>query len=102
MGLLSRAHGRLQQILYGDLVPQGLIEQPLPRRQLAVGQDLDLLKEEGSESASGTGTASREAPVVLGRKWDRSSNESDTKKHRRSIRPTVPGQRLLRSTELED
>lgn len=44
MGLLSRAHGRLQQILYGDLVPQSLIEQLLPRRQLAVGQDLDLLK----------------------------------------------------------
>lgn len=54
MGLLSRAHGRLQQILYGDLVPQGLIEQLLPRCQLAVGQDLDLLEEERSESGSGT------------------------------------------------
>lgn len=56
VGLLSRAHGRLQQILDGDLVPQGLVEQLLPRCQLAVGQDLDLLKEEGG--ASGSGTAS--------------------------------------------
>lgn len=54
VGLLGRAHGGLQQILYGDLVPQGLIEQLLPRCQLAVGQDLDLLKEEGGESGSGT------------------------------------------------
>lgn len=42
VGLLRRAHGRLQQVLDGDLVPQGLVEQPLPGRQLAVGQDLDL------------------------------------------------------------
>lgn len=42
MGLLGRAHGGLQQVLDGDLVPQSLVEQPLPRRQLAVGQDLDL------------------------------------------------------------
>lgn len=42
MGLLGRAHGRLQQILDGDLVPQSLVEQPLPGRQLAVGQDLNL------------------------------------------------------------
>lgn len=42
VGLLRRAHGRLQQILDGDLVPQSLVEQPLPGRQLAVGQDLDL------------------------------------------------------------
>lgn len=40
--LLGRAHGRLQQVLDGDLVPQRLVEQPLPGRQLAVGQDLDL------------------------------------------------------------
>lgn len=45
MGLLSRAHGRLQQIFYRDLVPQSLIEQLLPRSQLAVGQDLNLLQE---------------------------------------------------------
>lgn len=42
VGLLGRAHGGLQQILDGDLVPQSLVEQPLPQRQLAVGQDLNL------------------------------------------------------------
>lgn len=42
VGLLGRAHGGLEQVLNGDLVPQGLVEQPLPRRQLAVGQDLNL------------------------------------------------------------
>lgn len=45
MRLLGRAHGGLQQILDGDLVPQGLVEQPLAGRQLAVGQDLDLCRE---------------------------------------------------------
>lgn len=30
VGLLGRAHGGLQQILYGDLVPQSLVEHPLP------------------------------------------------------------------------
>lgn len=44
VGLLGRAHGRLQQIFDGDLVPQSLIEQLLPRSQLAVGQDLNLLR----------------------------------------------------------
>lgn len=42
MGLLGRAHGGLQQVLDGDLVPQSLVEEPLTRRQLAVSQDLDL------------------------------------------------------------
>ena len=45
MGLLSCSHGRLQQILDRDLVPQSLVEQPLPGRQLTVGQDLDLQRE---------------------------------------------------------
>lgn len=53
VGLLSRAHGRLQQILYGDLVPQGLIEQLLPQCQLAVGQDLDLFKEDAASLGQG-------------------------------------------------
>lgn len=53
VGLLSRAHGRLQQIFYRDLVPQSLIEQLLPRSQLAVGQDLNLLQEECRKSGSG-------------------------------------------------
>lgn len=30
VGLLGRAHGGLQQILYRDLVPQSLVEHPLP------------------------------------------------------------------------
>ena len=42
MGLLGRAHGRLQQVLDGDLVPQRLVQETLAARQLAVGQDLDL------------------------------------------------------------
>lgn len=50
MSLLGRAHGRLQQVLYRDLVPESLVEQPLPGRQLAVGQDLNLWKQKpGSE-----------------------------------------------------
>lgn len=48
MGLLGSAHGRLQQILYRDLVSQSPIEQPLPRRQLAVSQDLNLYREIGT------------------------------------------------------
>lgn len=48
MGLLGRAHGGLQQIFDGDLVPQSLVEQPLPQRQLAVGQDLNLQREIGT------------------------------------------------------
>lgn len=40
--LLGRAHRGLQEVLNGDLVPQGLVEQPLAGRQLAVGQDLNL------------------------------------------------------------
>lgn len=50
VGLLGRAHGGLQQILDGDLVPQSLVEQPLAGCQLTVGQDLDL--EGGRESLS--------------------------------------------------
>lgn len=42
VGLLGRAHGGLQQIFDGDLVPQGLVEHLLPQSQLAVGQDLNL------------------------------------------------------------
>lgn len=49
MGLLGCPHGGLQQILNGDLVPQSLIEQPLPGRQLAVGQDLNLRMREIEE-----------------------------------------------------
>lgn len=44
--LLGRAHGGLQEVLDGYLVPQRLIEQPLAGRQLAVGQDLNLREEE--------------------------------------------------------
>lgn len=44
--LLGRAHGGLQEVLDGDLVPQRLVEQPLAGRQLAVGQDLNLPEEE--------------------------------------------------------
>lgn len=42
MRLLGCAHGGLEQVLDGDLIPQGLVEQPLSRCQLAVGQDLNL------------------------------------------------------------
>lgn len=48
VGLLSRAHGGLQQILNGDLVPQSLVEQPLTGRELTVGQDLDLQREKSN------------------------------------------------------
>lgn len=47
VGLLGRAHGGLQQVLNGDLVPQSLVEQPLSGRQLAVGQDLNLHRGRG-------------------------------------------------------
>lgn len=47
VGLLGRAHGGLQQVLNGDLVPQRLVEQPLSGRQLAVGQDLNLHRGRG-------------------------------------------------------
>lgn len=52
VGLLSRAHGGLQQIFDGDLVPQSLVEQLLPRSQLAVGQDLNLSEEEWRKSGA--------------------------------------------------
>lgn len=42
--LLCRAHGRLQQVLDGDLVLQSLVQEPLSARQLARRQDLDLEK----------------------------------------------------------
>lgn len=42
MRLLGCAHGGLQEVLDGDLVPQRLVQQPLAGRQLAVGQDLNL------------------------------------------------------------
>lgn len=54
VGLLSSAHGRLQQIFDGDLVPQSLIEQLLPQSQLAVGQDLNLFEKECGKSGSET------------------------------------------------
>lgn len=47
MRLLSCAHGGLQEVLDGDLVSQRLVEQPLAGRQLAVGQDLNLGRENG-------------------------------------------------------
>lgn len=52
MRLLGSAHGGLQKVLDGDLVPQSLIEQPLAGRQLAVGQDLDLQKTDWDKSGS--------------------------------------------------
>lgn len=52
MRLLRRAHGGLQKVLDGDLVPQSLVEQPLPGRQLAVGQDLDLQETDWDKSGS--------------------------------------------------
>lgn len=52
MRLLGRAHGGLQKVLDGDLVPQSLVEQPLAGRQLAVGQDLDLQKTDWDKSGS--------------------------------------------------
>lgn len=50
MSLLGRSHRRLQQVLNRDLVPQGFVEQPLPRRQLAVSQDLNLQRKTATDS----------------------------------------------------
>ena len=42
VSLLGRTHGGLQQVLDGDLILQGLVQQPLPPRQPAVSEDLNL------------------------------------------------------------
>ena len=42
MGLLRRSHRRLQQVFYGDLILQSLVQETLSAGEVAICQDLNL------------------------------------------------------------